>query len=98
MRPKELAGRWVLQHPDGSWGDTTTFAPSGAVQGSTGHPIPADAAWGVRVDAEGAQAMCVRGGGEANCQSYVLRADTLVWGSGPNADRFRRVGDAEAGP
>lgn len=92
-RPKELAGRWVLQHPDGDWGDTTTFTLSGAILGSTGHPIPPDATWGVRVNDGAALGLCIRGGGEANCQPYRLSADTLIWGTGSQADRFRRIGE-----
>lgn len=92
MRPKELIGSWVLLRPDGSWGDTATFGPDGSVRGSTGHPIPPDASWGVRTPTSGAPLMCIRGGGEGNCQPYTMSADTLVWGVGASADRFRRVG------
>ena len=90
-RPHELVGSWVLRRADGTWGDTATWQEDGRMLGSTNHPFPADARWAIRSAEGGERSMCVSGGGQANCQPFVVRADTLIWGRGADADLFRRV-------
>ena len=91
--PPQFAGKWVLGGADGTWGDTTVWNADGSMAGSTNHPVPADARWVVRTNDDGVQAICVGGGNQANCQPFKMSGDTLIWGIGSDADRFRRVSD-----
>jgi hypothetical protein len=43
--PSELAGRWVRQLTDSTWGDTLFFLPDGSVKGSVKNPVPPSARW-----------------------------------------------------
>jgi hypothetical protein len=94
-RPKELIGRWVLSRADGTWGDTATWQADGTMLGSTNHEFPSDARWVVRTSDDNSLTMCVSGGKQANCQPFVIAGDTLIWGRGPTADRFRRISSTE---
>jgi hypothetical protein len=94
-RPQELVGQYVLSHADGTWGDTATWKADGTLLGSTNHEFPSDARWVVRTRADNTQLLCVSGGNQANCQPFTVVGDTLIWGRGANADRFRRITSAK---
>jgi hypothetical protein len=89
--PQQFVGKWVLARAGGTWSDTTVWNPDGSMGGSTNHPVPPDARWVVRTTEDGAQSICVSGGNQSNCQAFRMSADTLIWGVGADADRFRHV-------
>jgi len=91
--PQQFVGKWVLGRADGTWGDTTLWNPDGSMNGSANHPVPADARWSVHTGDDGAQAICVSGGNQANCQAFKISGDTLIWGVGSDPSRFRHVSD-----
>jgi hypothetical protein len=89
--PSELAGRWVRQLTDSTWGDTLFFLPDGSVKGSVKNPVPPSARWGVRAD-RSFQSLCVGDSRESACNSYQLQNGVLTWDLGPQGkDVFRRV-------
>ena len=49
----ELAGRWVRQLENGSWGDTLDLRTDGSVAGSVSEPLRQPVRWSVRTGVAG---------------------------------------------
>lgn len=75
--PANLTGRWVILQADSTWADTLDFRPDGSVLGSTNHPVPPSAWWGVRTDGS-RQSICLGDAKESTCNSYELENGVLT--------------------
>lgn len=77
---------------DGTWGDTLEYLADGRVLGSTGHPVPASARWGVRDGPAGGRQFCAADGKEGGCTTFRVEGATMVSDGGPYGPTyFRRV-------
>lgn len=90
--PVDLVGRWVRLREDSTWGDTLEYLADGRVLGSTGHPVPTNAGWGVRADPLNSREFCAADEREGSCQTYRFQDSIMVLDGGPaGPSYFRRV-------
>lgn len=89
--PAELVGQWRLIGSRAKPTDVTDWHADGSMTGVGNPQVPADARWVVRAFAKAGARLCVGGGGQANCQPFSFRGDTLIWGSDADPSRFIRI-------
>jgi hypothetical protein len=89
-QPANLVGRWVRLREDSTWGDTLQYLADGRVLGSTGHPVPETARWGVREGPAGSQEFCAADSKEGYCQTFRFEDSIMVVGGGPSGPSYFR--------
>jgi hypothetical protein len=89
-QPSEFVGRWVRLREDSTWGDTLQYLADGRVLGSSGHPVPPSARWGVRARLAGSREFCAADNKEGYCQTFRLVDSVMVLDGGPSGPTYFR--------